>query len=571
VSLLANIAEKTDLEVAEALGEPFRMGLIKEDASIDHEPEYRFTNDTVKSYLHDLLPRPMTTIFHTKMAAFFEGLYVEGREDTVAATAYHYCHGADPAKAREYSLLAAKSAERRKANKETIRWLESYLSLSDSNGDGNGGLFEALRLLGELYSLTGDGLKAEATLKRALGLAVSDEDKASVLSRLGTNAQTLSMFSEARSRYGEALHLSEDPVIKVNILLSMVYLDDAQGRQTHALPRLEQARELLETAPENTKGLENARAEYFKRLGDIVSEVKPGTKALEHYEEARARFHRLGDTVGEASTINNMSTEYSIIGDYEKSLDLLRQAERLNTRLDDALGLTIALYNLAETYGCLSQISMARDYYHRYLALSKRIKNRLGDGYGQLGLGYLNELEGDLAAAEQRYREAAVTFDELDAHGVALVSFLRLVEVLLASGKLQEAEEVLARLQEGNLGELGPDIESDLLFMSGLVCFVGAREGKPGQAAEAERLLRRSLAVTKTIDLHPLMKRYYYLVLTLHIQGASNEYRNTLKEAVDLLNERLSFIKTSTIRAGILQIREISHLLSEARECSITQ
>ncbi|NJM76917.1 MAG: tetratricopeptide repeat-containing protein [Acaryochloridaceae cyanobacterium RU_4_10] len=60
-------------------------------------------------------------------------------------------------------------------------------------------------------------------------------------------------------------------------------------------------------------------------------------KAIIKFEEARQLFHSGKNTAGEATTLNNIGSIYSDLGEKQKALDYYAQALRLKKAVGDAL------------------------------------------------------------------------------------------------------------------------------------------------------------------------------------------------------------------------------------------
>lgn len=554
VALIADALERSDLEVAAGLEEALRAGVIAE-LSGTPEPSYVFVHDMVRAFVSGELPSATKTLLHERMGRFCERLLKAGRDDMLPATAHHFALGSDHAKATEYALRAAKAAATRHAARETLRWVCVFLEHAEERHETRENLLWAYRTRGECLSLTGEGAEADASLSRALELAEDDEEKALILSRMGDNAQKLSQYAVARDRYGAALELTHDAVGRADLLVSLVYLDYLQGRPGEAMARLDEAKTLLESAPESTDA-QHVWAAYHKRMGDISQELADPRTALTHYRTSLRLYRDLGDRVGESAVVNNMSSCHSATGELEKSLELLFEAARLNAQIGDVLGLAIAHYNIAETYGSLNQVRLARDYYQRYLDTSARIGNELGKGYGHFGLGYLAWLENRLPEAEAWYRSSAEVFDRLQTGKLAVMSLIRLVEVLFEQGKTHEGCEELARLQ----AVVAFDADEARVEMPYLEAMriLGAAEGTPPQGcARAIDLLAAALTHIKADDLAGRMKSSYLLALAQERQGAVDAARETLGRALASLRVFLARIANHAYRSSVLEAREV--------------
>ncbi|MBN1433868.1 diguanylate cyclase, partial [Candidatus Fermentibacterales bacterium] len=74
--LLCQASELPEMEVAEALEAPLRMGLIQESLREAGLPVCSFTHDTVRSFLHRDLPGSMRSVLHARMGEYYERQYL---------------------------------------------------------------------------------------------------------------------------------------------------------------------------------------------------------------------------------------------------------------------------------------------------------------------------------------------------------------------------------------------------------------------------------------------------------------------------------------------------------------
>jgi len=568
VDLLSFIAELPELEIAESLHGPVESGFVREENLEDGSIVYMFNHLLMKEYLRHELTDTLRSLYHGRMGEYYEKRCIA---DTsyIPTAAFHYGQSTCMDKGSEFALKAARYSERRGATHETIRWLKAYVKSTGDGSEKSEDVFYSRRLLGKLYSLTGEGATAELLLNQALETAATIDEKVSVLALIGDNYQKLSRYEEARTFYSQAIEDSRDTITHAEIIVSLVYLDTLEGDFRGGFKRLEHVREILDEAESDNGRKERVWAAYYKRMGDVIFELNPGPSAISYYEKARSLYQTLRDSVGESSVINNMSGVYSVMGDYEKTLDVLHRAERIDERNGDALGLAIVHYNKAETYASLNQISLAKDYYYRYQETSRRIENQLGLAYAEFGLGNLHDLESNYTAAERCYSDAAVSFDSLGSRQFAMRSRLRLVEVQLKAGNYRKACETFQTIGLRETEDHEPEISGDISYIRGLLIHLSP-DARLEDHRNAVHHFRNSLEITEHIDLHPLIKRYLYCAHSLRAGGDAEEFCATIKKAIELLNGRLARLKSGPLRSSVLQIPEIRRLLRDYRECGRT-
>ncbi|MBN1434845.1 tetratricopeptide repeat protein, partial [Candidatus Fermentibacterales bacterium] len=490
---------------------------------------------------------------------------LSGRQEVAIQAAHHYCRSLSRDKARVYSLVAARLAQRRNANRQAISWLERFLELADDQGRSNVSredLYYAFDQLGELYSLTGEGASAESHLRRALELAETGEEKARTLGRIGNHYYLQSAYEQARKAQEQALEIATDPLQKAEILCSLVFLDFIEGRTTEGLALLENVARLAESAGE---GCDEARkngvmATYYLRMGDFTHRADPGANALEYFDRALELFRQHGDISREATVLNNMCETLAVSGEHERAVENLRKAEDIWSRLGDALGLAIVYHNLAEQYTHMSQMNLAREYFHRYLETSREIDNRLGEGYGKLGLGKLLEQEGDLASAESHYGEAMKVFEELGGRDMLLDAVVSRGEMLALLGRLDEAREMVGRLEAARNEDFGIAQESGLLYLKGLLLHLS------GSGAEREAVDCFSAAMREgaALPFYTETKRRFLFSQLLEAVGDRQAAEEQLRLARVRLEKALSVISDPAVRSGMKEKHFVALLVERS-------
>lgn len=257
---------------------------------------------------------------------------------------------------------------------------------------------------------------------------------------------------------------------------------------------------------------------------------------------------------------NNMASCYDTLGDPEQALQLLFEALRLNTELDDALGMAIACFNIADMYASLNQVPLCMEYLSRYEALSKRIGNELAEGYGHLVRGNLAVLERDLITAEAQYRLSAQAFRTLGVEGLEAAAKVRLAEVLVDLGR-EEASSVvedLAALTSSRTPELAGEVSS---LQARMALMQGAHD-------RAVDLCTQALARLHPGDVMGFLKAWHLLSLAWEGQGRAQEAVEAIERGVELLRGYVQRISNHSYRSGVLQRPEVRSLC--ARYKSLT-
>jgi len=559
LDLLSSVAEVSTLEIAEALEKPLLLGLVvSEETQVP--PSYRFIHDTVRSFLHRELSAGMKAIYHVRMAEYYDEKYTStGREDFIIPMAYHYCRSNAGEKARNSAFLAAKLSEKRKASRESIRWFETFMDFDDSISVDEADMFTAHKMLGSLYSITGEGEQANAQFDAAMKIVKTHDDRVLMLRKKAINFHNMSRFRESRDYYGEALDLTEQPRVRIGIKNALAFLDYIEGKLDKAQEKISEVETMLKNITTEDDTLDRNWASFFTTKGVIQSAIHPDQEAADYYEKALALFIKHGDTMGESTIYNNLAGIYPRSGNYEKTIEVLKRAEEINSRLDDALNLSIVYFNTALIYTEINQPMMAREYLQKYRDLNDSIHNDLGAGYERLGMASVCEEEGDYTRVEECYREALETFSRLGNKGPEFECILGLVQVMTLTNRCEEAGRLLEKNESEIKMSLIKTIQTEYQFTKGLLA-LRISEGPEGLETAVGHFTD-ALKTQEITELSILMRWYYFLAETWQRLDRTDRFQATVTRALEILDARLSNVKKSMIRKNICSSRYTRALL----------
>lgn len=419
------------------------------------------------------------------------------------------------------------------------------------------------RLYGEFCSVIGSIDEAQENLGKALELATENE-RALVYSFIGENYFRKSMYTKSLDYYKKVLELTDDSYLKAKVILSTVFICRIMGRLDEAVQHIDHAKILLR------EELKCSNAElcalYFTRKADISADLYSGEKAIEYYVKALDIYRKCGNPAGEAMVLNNMHWIYSLSGDYEKCLETLEEVERINRQIDDALGMAIAYYNLAQLYVDMNRVDTASEYFNKYLKFSEKINNELGEGYGKSGLGILYWSEGDLEKAEACLRESIEVFRKIEGLEMEVSTLLSLAEMFAESGRADEAEEILDSLKKGSFSS---GTESYKTFVQGIVEMCNS-DGEETRLQKALEFFRKSVSDLRDCDRRDIAHRYSRLAEVLEKLHRENDRKVAIAEGEEILRKKLMDVKPSS-RQYVMSQKEIAEflILCEKAGCPI--
>ena len=559
--LLGELTAMDEYNLAEILDRFVEMGLIKDDGTL-----FTFSYGVMRSLLISKISPSFRMILHEKTAVFMENKGPVKEQGLLEAVAYHFCNSRNKLKAVEYSRKAADETYSMGLNSESIHWYQEYLSNISDDSDQTGFL-QAHINLGNLLSITGKTEPAEKHLKTALSLTEDPENMCVIYYRLGRNYQRRSMYPDAAKYFMKAISTGNSAGAQTGVLVNNMvaahletsFICRQQSKHHEAAEQLELAKKLFASSVAGiNKALEGM---YFARLADLENEIGSPEKALEQYQIGLKICVKEKDQIGEALILNNMHNLYTCDGDYNSMLDCLKQVIKLNNRLGDQLGLAIGYYNLAETYTQLNMLDLAKRYFQMYIELNSKIDNRIGMAYGQFGLGMLSMVTGKNSQACSYFLNASLIFAEMNCTEMECDSELSRVRALLELEDYQTCSDILSAIKDR---DLGPLLQNWLLHLQGVLLHRTGSAQK--ELTNAVTMIKRSAALADKAPPDGVVYMYENLVTALESEDRSDEIAPALKDAMGLLEIKLSNIKSESILKSIISRSDMEKFLDRCRK-----
>ncbi|MEA3266193.1 MAG: diguanylate cyclase [Candidatus Fermentibacteria bacterium] len=564
LELLSELTSMDEYNIAEKLDRFVEMGLVKDNGSF-----YTFSYGVMKSDLISRISPSLRQILHEKTASFLEARNKNSRDELTTQIAYHFCKSRNSSKATEYSRNAANMTFVLGLHFQSIYWYKKYLKLVSTSQCKTGFLIAHINI-GILFSITGQAELAEKHLLKALTLTDDPVDLCAIYHRLGRNYQRRSMYPTAIDYFKKAVTTGnsiESPTgVLVNNMvgahLEASFIYRLQNKISEAIEQLKLTENLLRG---NTPGIDKAlEGMYFARMADIESETGSPEKALEQYRKGLEVCVREKDPTGEALILNNMHGLYAYSGDYNSSLDSLKQVIKLNNKLGDKLGLAIGYYNIAETYTQLNMLDLAKRYFQMYIEMNSKIENRLGMAYGQFGLGKLALVTGKNRKASEYFFNASKIFGELKCLEMKDDTELNRIKALLSLGEYKVCQEILQEIDEDNSNST---VQNWILHFRGILLFYTADDQET--INRAVTFIEHSIANEGEITHEDLIFMYGNLYKVLKTGDNNEKIITILGEALGLLEVILENITSDSIRNSILSRSDMEAFLDICRERGI--
>jgi CHAT domain-containing protein/tetratricopeptide (TPR) repeat protein len=185
----------------------------------------------------------------------------------------------------------------------------------------------------------------------------------------------------------------------------------------------------------------------LKALGDAHMALLQWEAALDSLQPALALARETGDLKGEAAALLSLSAVHRWRGDLGRALAHGSEAIQLYARMADFEGLDVANFRMGEQYLVGGDLPRAIESFSAALAAARVSEDSLGESAALYGLGDALLIGGDTDGARKLYSKS---LGKLTVHGdephrtIAVAS--RLLDLLLAEGKLDEAAEWIASL-----------------------------------------------------------------------------------------------------------------------------
>lgn len=252
--------------------------------------------------------------------------------------------------------------------KARLEKLQEFLKNAEANGDKRR---EAAALIGigETYFLTGDSKTAMEQYLRALPLVQSlglKQGEAVVLMDMGA-------ASREASEEQESLEYTHK---------SLAIFQELKNRSGQALT------------------LNNLAIAYYD-LGE-------NEKALDYYNQALAIFEELKQTANVTMALNNLGRLYHDMGNQEKALENLNRVIAMTQSAGPSMVVGRAEKNLGNVYRTMGDTAKAIDAYNQALSIMEQIGDRSGEAMTLDDRGTLHVKQGERQEALGDYKKALV-------------------------------------------------------------------------------------------------------------------------------------------------------------------
>ena len=280
-------------------------------------------------------------------------------------------------------------------------------------------------------------------------LVFSDVDRAEVLFRLGCCRYRLASVSTALALFTEALELAERSGIPCDRLRSRIF-----GWRSRCYRRQrdwEAAREDVERALELAEALDDRRATadaYF--LGALVSERRGQWVAARSYaERAKVLYEEIDDRANTGKLLTTLGGLTFLLGKPDESIPLFKQAFAVALEVGSDADAAQAVSSLAQVHLRTGQLELAEQQAgHALELLADRLDFIDEIGNAQLVLGRSLLEQGRLEEAEEKFKAAEESFEQLSSASHKAAAWTAQAELAVRRGEKEDAIQLYQQAVE---------------------------------------------------------------------------------------------------------------------------
>ncbi len=277
----------------------------------------------------------------------------------------------------------------------------------------------------------------------------SDVDRAEVLFRLGCCRYRMASVTTAMALFTQALELAEGSGIPCDRLRSRIF-----GWRSRCYRRQrdwEAAREDVERALELAEALDDRRATadaYF--LGALVAERRGQWVAARKYaERAKVLYEEIEDRANTGKLLTTLGVLTFLLGKAEASIPLFKQAFGVALEVGSDADAAQAVSSLAQVHLRTGQVELAEQQAsHALDLLAGRIDFIDEIGNAQLVLGRSLLEQGRLDEAEQKFKAAEASFEQLSSASHRAAAWTAQAELAVRRGDKETAIQLYERAVE---------------------------------------------------------------------------------------------------------------------------
>ena len=308
--------------------------------------------------------------------------------------------------------------------------------------------------------------------------------------------QNLGRFDEAREKNATARTLYLNTGNRLGVSRVLIQFGGLLRRQGRLKEAAEAFREALIVAREI--GEQDLIARNLTSLGNVAFDRGDLVEAKSTYSEALSIYQKLGEERGRAKLLNNLASVLYEEGNTAEAARLDEESLAIKRQTGDELGIIISLQNIGESASDRGDLEKAVRDYTESLQLSRKNSTRSEEAYALFGLARVRLRQGNIVEAQELHERALLIRKELAEAGTIAESQTALAELMIVSGRPQEAERLLDSAIEEFQSEKRVDDQARCLALKALIRLndgntAGASDSFASATAAAQSTRRRDL------------------------------------------------------------------------------
>ena len=334
--------------------------------------------------------------------------------------------------------------------------LKLYQQLRELGGQG-----DVLLKLGQVHEILGQYDQSLARYQQAAAIfSKLDErdNRAGALSGVGIAYLRTGKYSQAIAAFQQALTVIPNAAIPLNGLgLAYVYL----GQYDKAL-KFHQQVLAVRQASRNRVG----EATSLLNIGVVYEGRTQYQDALNSYQQALEIYRQVRNPTGQVRSLNLIGELYSLQNQPSQAMSFFQEALKLSRTINDPRGKGVALNNIGRTHFSLQQYSQGLESYEQALTIRRKVGDREGEGKTLSNIGELLTEQNQPELAIVFYKQSVNIYESIRRELQQLPSeqqesytqsvagtYRRLADLLIAQGRIGEAQQILERLKIQELND----------------------------------------------------------------------------------------------------------------------
>jgi class 3 adenylate cyclase/tetratricopeptide (TPR) repeat protein len=452
----------------------------------DGDERLRFRHSLMREVAYEGLAFKRRRELHARAAELVEEFAGDDREGASEALSLHFFAAGRYRAAWHWSRVAAERARRHAAPVEAAAFLQRAIESARHAGAARAAVAATHEQLGDACELAGRFEQAASAYRRARALRRDDPLAVSHLlrkegwvnERAGRYRQALSWYTRGFRALGGASPSADTDRLRAELFLGSGVVRIRQGRHRDALPLLEAAAALAESA-----GALSTLAHACYDLDWASTEL--GEPDPRYRRRALPIYEQLGDWEGQGNTLNNLGLGAYYEGRWDDAADFWRRSHDAFERSGDIVQQATIANNLGEILSDQGLLDDAAERFRHALETWQDADFLAGIGLATSNLGRVAARAGRFDEAAGLLRSAAERLHAMGARELAWEAEAREAERRLLAG---DHDGALALSDELRTKANRPTLVAQLERT------VGYARAQQGDVDAALEWLRRSVA-----------------------------------------------------------------------------